>query len=40
MAAPDWALLEAPEVDVEIQNHPMYDGFLGQLERLKARRTP
>lgn len=26
-------------VDVEIQNHPMYDGFAGKLQRL-ARRTP
>jgi metallo-beta-lactamase class B len=26
-------------VDVEIQNHPMYDGFLTKLERLKQR-TP
>jgi glyoxylase-like metal-dependent hydrolase (beta-lactamase superfamily II) len=25
-------------VDVEIQNHPMYDGFLGKLERLKTRK--
>jgi metallo-beta-lactamase class B len=24
-------------VDVEIQNHPLYDGFLEKLERLKAR---
>jgi len=26
------------KVDVEIQNHPMYDGFLGKLERLKQRK--
>jgi metallo-beta-lactamase class B len=26
------------KVDVEIQNHPMYDGFLAKLERLKQRR--
>jgi metallo-beta-lactamase class B len=26
-------------VDVEIQNHPMYDGFLGKLERLNARKA-
>ena len=26
-------------VDVEIQNHPMYDGFVAKLQRL-ARRTP
>jgi metallo-beta-lactamase class B len=25
-------------VEVEIQNHPMYDGFLGKLERLKQRK--
>src|SRR5262245_32366189 len=25
-------------VDVEIQNHPMYDGFLTKLERLKQRK--
>ena len=25
-------------VDVEIQNHPMYDGFLGKLDRLKQRK--
>jgi metallo-beta-lactamase class B len=25
-------------VDVEIQNHPMYDGFLTKLERLKGRK--
>ena len=25
-------------VDVEIQNHPMYDGFLDKLERLKRRK--
>jgi metallo-beta-lactamase class B len=25
-------------VDVEIQNHPMYDGFLGKLARLKDRK--
>jgi metallo-beta-lactamase class B len=24
-------------VDVEIQNHPMYDGFLGKLQRLQQR---
>jgi metallo-beta-lactamase class B len=27
------------KVDVEIQNHPMYDGFLAKLDRLKGR-TP
>jgi metallo-beta-lactamase class B len=26
-------------VDVEIQNHPLYDGFLPKLERLAARRA-
>ena len=26
------------KVDVEIQNHPMYDGFLMKLDRLKARK--
>jgi metallo-beta-lactamase class B len=26
------------KVDVEIQNHPMYDGFLNKLERLKQRK--
>ncbi len=26
------------KVDVEIQNHPMYDGFLGKLDRLKSRK--
>jgi len=26
------------KVDVEIQNHPMYDGFLAKLERLKGRK--
>lgn len=26
------------KVDVEIQNHPMYDGFLTKLERLKTRK--
>ena len=26
-------------VDVEIQNHPLYDGFPAKLERLAARRT-
>jgi metallo-beta-lactamase class B len=26
------------KVDVEIQNHPMYDGFLGKLERLASRK--
>jgi hypothetical protein len=26
-------------VDVEIQNHPLYDGFAAKLERLAARRT-
>src|SRR5262245_46313566 len=26
------------KVDVEIQNHPMYDGFLPKLERLKQRK--
>lgn len=25
-------------VDVEIQNHPMYDGFIGKLQRLKQRK--
>ena len=27
------------KVDVEIQNHPMYDGFLGKLDRLKQRKA-
>ena len=26
------------KVDVEIQNHPMYDGFVAKLERLKQRK--
>jgi metallo-beta-lactamase class B len=26
-------------VDVEIQNHPMYDGFLTKLDRLKNRKA-
>ena len=26
-------------VDVELQNHPLYDGIEGKLERLKARRA-
>jgi metallo-beta-lactamase class B len=26
------------KVEVEIQNHPMYDGFLNKLERLKQRK--
>ena len=26
-------------VDVEIQNHPLYDGFATKLERLAARRA-
>ena len=26
------------KVEVEIQNHPMYDGFVGKLERLKQRK--
>jgi metallo-beta-lactamase class B len=26
------------KVDVEIQNHPMYDGFLSKLDRLKSRK--
>jgi metallo-beta-lactamase class B len=26
-------------VDVEIQNHPLYDGFAAKLERLAARRA-
>src|SRR5262245_53194513 len=26
------------KVDVEIQNHPMYDGFVGKLERLRSRK--
>jgi metallo-beta-lactamase class B len=26
------------KVDVEIQNHPMYDGFLTKLDRLKSRK--
>jgi metallo-beta-lactamase class B len=26
------------KVDVEIQNHPMYDGFLTKLDRLKGRK--
>lgn len=33
-----WAEVTARmNVDVEIQNHPMYDGFLTKLERLKQR---
>ncbi|HKH69983.1 MAG TPA: MBL fold metallo-hydrolase [Vicinamibacterales bacterium] len=27
-------------VEVEIQNHPMYDGFLAKLQRLKQRKAP
>jgi metallo-beta-lactamase class B len=27
------------KVDVEIQNHPMYDGFLAKLDRLKKRKA-
>ena len=26
-------------VDVEIQNHPMYDGFAAKLQRLKQRKS-
>ena len=26
------------KVEVEIQNHPMYDGFVAKLERLKQRK--
>lgn len=26
-------------VDVEIQNHPLYDGFLTKLQRLKTRKA-
>jgi hypothetical protein len=26
-------------VDVELQNHPLYDGFEGKLERSRARRA-
>jgi metallo-beta-lactamase class B len=33
-----WAALTAAHnVDVEIQNHPLYDGMLGRLERLRTR---
>jgi metallo-beta-lactamase class B len=27
-------------VEVEIQNHPMYDGFVAKLQRLKQRKAP
>jgi metallo-beta-lactamase class B len=27
-------------VEVEIQNHPMYDGFVAKLQRLKERKAP
>lgn len=33
-----WAVVTAAHnVDVEIQNHPLYDGMLGRLERLRSR---
>lgn len=33
-----WAAVTAAHnVDVEIQNHPLYDGMLGRLERLRTR---
>lgn len=33
-----WAAVTAANnVDVELQNHPLYDGMLGRLERLRAR---
>ena len=31
------AVTRGLNVDVEIQNHPLYDGFVGKLQRLKAR---
>jgi metallo-beta-lactamase class B len=33
-----WAdVTAAHNVDVEIQNHPLYDGMLGRLDRLRSR---
>ena len=33
-----WAAVTAAHnVDVELQNHPLYDGMLGRLERLRSR---
>ncbi len=33
-----WAAVTAANnVDVELQNHPLYDGMLGRLERLRSR---
>jgi metallo-beta-lactamase class B len=33
-----WAAVTAShDVDVELQNHPLYDGMLGRLERLRSR---
>ena len=33
-----WAAVAAANrVDVELQNHPLYDGMLGRLERLRSR---
>jgi metallo-beta-lactamase class B len=33
-----WAAVTATHnVDVELQNHPLYDGMLGRLERLRSR---
>jgi metallo-beta-lactamase class B len=33
-----WAAVTAAhDVDVEIQNHPLYDGMLGRLDRLRSR---
>jgi metallo-beta-lactamase class B len=35
-----WAAVTAAHnVDVEIQNHPLYDGMLGRLEQLRSRQT-
>ena len=31
-------LTRKTNVEVEIQNHPMYDGFVAKLQRLKERR--
>ena len=35
-----WAAVTAANnVDVELQNHPLYDGMLGRLERLRSRQS-
>jgi metallo-beta-lactamase class B len=35
-----WAAVTAANnVDVELQNHPLYDGMLGRLERLRSRQV-